>query len=148
MYVCGGAIKIGARPFWGRGMFVLVISNINIGFQKSLTPPLTTHMFFGSDRSTMNWCNITPKTHTVIKSRHQQCPLQTYSTHCVNTFDVWCWLITCFCLSCCRFTDRLCLNMSLLIKLETPETKTGSEFDCKSQDIGSEFTGTYLRDKQ
>ncbi len=27
-------------PFWGRGMFVLVISNINIGYQKSLTPPL------------------------------------------------------------------------------------------------------------
>ncbi len=37
----GGAIKIGARPFWGRGVFVLVISNINIGFQKSLTPPLS-----------------------------------------------------------------------------------------------------------
>ncbi len=37
----GGAIKIGARPFWGRGVFVLVISNINIGFQKSLTTPLT-----------------------------------------------------------------------------------------------------------
>ncbi len=36
----GGSIKIGARPFWGRGVFVLVISNINIGFQKSLTPPL------------------------------------------------------------------------------------------------------------
>ncbi len=36
----GGAIKIGVRPFWGRGVFVLVISNINIGFQKSLTPPL------------------------------------------------------------------------------------------------------------
>uniref|UniRef100_A0A673HJC5 NPC1 like intracellular cholesterol transporter 1 n=1 Tax=Sinocyclocheilus rhinocerous TaxID=307959 RepID=A0A673HJC5_9TELE len=31
------AIKIGARPFWGRGVFVLVISNINIGYQKSLT---------------------------------------------------------------------------------------------------------------
>ncbi len=41
MYVWGGAIKIGARPFWGRGVFVLVISNINIGFQKSLTTPLT-----------------------------------------------------------------------------------------------------------
>ncbi len=36
----GGSIKIGARPFWGRVMFVLVISNINIGFQKSLTLPL------------------------------------------------------------------------------------------------------------
>ncbi len=34
-------IKIGARPFWGRGVFILVISNINIGLQKSLTPPLT-----------------------------------------------------------------------------------------------------------
>ncbi len=39
-YVWGGAIKIGARPFWGRGVFVLVISNINIGYQKLLTPPL------------------------------------------------------------------------------------------------------------
>ncbi len=36
----GGAIKIGARSYKGRGVFVLVISNINIGFQKSLTPPL------------------------------------------------------------------------------------------------------------
>ncbi len=40
MYVWGGAIKIGERPFWGRGVFVLVISNVNIGYQKSLTPPL------------------------------------------------------------------------------------------------------------
>ncbi len=39
-YVWGGAIKIGARPFWGRSMFVLVISNTNIGYQKSLTPSL------------------------------------------------------------------------------------------------------------
>ncbi len=30
-----------ARHFWGRDVFVLVISNINIGFQKSLTPPLS-----------------------------------------------------------------------------------------------------------
>ncbi len=30
----GVSIKIGPRPFWGRGVFVLVISNINIGFQK------------------------------------------------------------------------------------------------------------------
>ncbi len=37
----GGSIKIGARPFWGRGMFVLVISNINIGFQKLLTLSFT-----------------------------------------------------------------------------------------------------------
>ncbi len=36
----GGSIKIGARPFWGRGVFVLVISNIYIGFQKLLTLPL------------------------------------------------------------------------------------------------------------
>ncbi len=40
MYVWGGAIKIGVRPFWGRGVFVLVISNVNIGYQKLLTPPL------------------------------------------------------------------------------------------------------------
>ncbi len=33
----GRSIKIGARHFWGRDVFVLVISNINIGFQKSLT---------------------------------------------------------------------------------------------------------------
>ncbi len=39
----GGSIKIGARPFWGRGVFVLVISNIDIGFQKSLTLPLRVH---------------------------------------------------------------------------------------------------------
>jgi len=32
---------VGARPFWGRGVYFLVISNINIGFQKSLTPPLS-----------------------------------------------------------------------------------------------------------
>ncbi len=42
----GGAIKIGARPFWGRGVFVLVISNVNIGFQKSLTPPLRHNQLF------------------------------------------------------------------------------------------------------
>ncbi len=36
----GGSIKIGAGLFWGRGVFVLVISNINIGFQKLLTLPL------------------------------------------------------------------------------------------------------------
>ncbi len=39
-YVWGGAIKIGARPFWGRAVFVLVILNMNIGYQKLLTPPL------------------------------------------------------------------------------------------------------------
>ncbi len=37
----GGSIKIGARHFWSRGVFVLVISNINIGFQKLLTLPLS-----------------------------------------------------------------------------------------------------------
>ncbi len=36
-YMWGGSITIGARPFWGRGVFVLVISNINIGFPKLLT---------------------------------------------------------------------------------------------------------------
>ncbi len=39
-YMWGGSIKIGARPFWGRSVFVLVISNISIGFKKSLTLPL------------------------------------------------------------------------------------------------------------
>ncbi len=39
--VCVGlSYKNGARPFWGRGVFILVISNVNIGYQKSLTPPL------------------------------------------------------------------------------------------------------------
>uniref|UniRef100_A0A672RTM3 Dickkopf WNT signaling pathway inhibitor 3a n=1 Tax=Sinocyclocheilus grahami TaxID=75366 RepID=A0A672RTM3_SINGR len=28
------------KRFWGWGVFVLVISNVNIGYQKSLTPPL------------------------------------------------------------------------------------------------------------
>ncbi len=37
MYMWGGSIKIVARPFWGRGVFVLVISNINISFHKLLT---------------------------------------------------------------------------------------------------------------
>ncbi len=40
MYVWGGAIKIGVRPYMGRGVFVLGISNRKIGFQKSLSPPL------------------------------------------------------------------------------------------------------------
>ncbi len=35
-----GSIKIGARHFCGRGVFVLVISNISIGLQKLLTLPL------------------------------------------------------------------------------------------------------------
>ncbi len=38
--MCCGAIKIGPIPYKGRGVFVLVISNINIGFQKLLTLPL------------------------------------------------------------------------------------------------------------
>ncbi len=37
-YVWGRAIKIEARPFWGRGVFVLVFSNVNIGLHKLLTP--------------------------------------------------------------------------------------------------------------
>ncbi len=35
-YVWGGDIKIGARSCWGMGVFVLVLSNINIVWQKSL----------------------------------------------------------------------------------------------------------------
>ncbi len=34
-YVWGGDIKIGARSCGGMGMFVLVLSNINIFWQKS-----------------------------------------------------------------------------------------------------------------
>ncbi len=55
----GGSIKIGARHFWGRGVFVLVISNINIGFQKWLTLPLNYNIslffyyIFGSNKSTL-----------------------------------------------------------------------------------------------
>ncbi len=41
MLMCGAELsKIGARPFRGKGVFVLVISYINTGYQKSLTPPL------------------------------------------------------------------------------------------------------------
>ncbi len=54
MYVWGGAIKIGARPFWGRGVFVLVISNINIGYQKSLTPPLIDILWGGEGFSSQD----------------------------------------------------------------------------------------------
>ncbi len=41
-YVCVGRSyqNRGETLLWGRGMFVLVISKINIGYQKSLTPPL------------------------------------------------------------------------------------------------------------
>ncbi len=42
-YVWGGDIKIGARSCWGMGVFVLVLSNINIVWQKSLSAPLNGH---------------------------------------------------------------------------------------------------------
>ncbi len=47
-YAWGGAIKIGAITFWGRVVFVLVISHINIGYQKSLTPPLKQAVIFAT----------------------------------------------------------------------------------------------------
>ncbi len=50
----GGSIKIGARHFWGRGVFVLGISNINIGFQKLLTLPLTVTKLFSTHSQTDN----------------------------------------------------------------------------------------------
>ncbi len=40
-YMWGGDIKIGARSYWAMGMFVLVLSNINIIWQKSLSAPLS-----------------------------------------------------------------------------------------------------------
>ncbi len=40
-YVWGGDIKIGARSYWAMCVFVLVLSNINIVWQKSLSAPLT-----------------------------------------------------------------------------------------------------------
>ncbi len=40
-YVWGGDIKIGARSCWAMGVFVLVLSNINIVWQKSLSAPLS-----------------------------------------------------------------------------------------------------------
>ncbi len=39
--VWGGDIKIGARSYWAMGVFVLVLSNINIVWQKSLSAPLS-----------------------------------------------------------------------------------------------------------
>ncbi len=39
-YVWGGDIKIGVSSCWGMGVFVLVLSNINIVWQKSLSAPL------------------------------------------------------------------------------------------------------------
>ncbi len=42
IYQWGGDFKIGARSCWGMGVFVLVLSNINIVWQKSLGAPLQT----------------------------------------------------------------------------------------------------------
>ncbi len=42
---CVAYVYVGRIPFGVWGMFVLVISNINIGFQKSLTLPLNDRMF-------------------------------------------------------------------------------------------------------
>ncbi len=42
IYKWAGDFKIGARSCWGMGVFVLVLSNINIVWQKSLRPPLQT----------------------------------------------------------------------------------------------------------
>ncbi len=39
-YIWGGDFKIRARSCWGMGVFVLVLSNINIVWQKSLSEPL------------------------------------------------------------------------------------------------------------
>ncbi len=49
----GGSIRIRARPFWGRGVFVFVISNINIGFQKLLTLPLRDNIKIHSISATL-----------------------------------------------------------------------------------------------
>ncbi len=40
-YVWGRDIKIGVRSCWAMGVFVLVLSNINIVCQKSLSAPLS-----------------------------------------------------------------------------------------------------------
>ncbi len=37
----GGDIKIGARSYWALAVFVLVLSNINIVWQKLLSAPLS-----------------------------------------------------------------------------------------------------------
>ncbi len=39
-YLWGREIKIGARSSWGMGVLVLVLSNINIIWQNSLSPLL------------------------------------------------------------------------------------------------------------
>ncbi len=41
MYMWGGYFKIRARSCWAMGVFVLVLSNINIVWQKSLSAPLS-----------------------------------------------------------------------------------------------------------
>ncbi len=48
-YVWGGAIKKWARPLLCSGLFILVISNINIGFLRVLNPPLNVSPVTTSD---------------------------------------------------------------------------------------------------
>ncbi len=55
----GRSIKSGARVFWGRGVYVLEISNINFGFQKLLTLPLSTRLFGSGSRAVSG--NMCPK---------------------------------------------------------------------------------------
>ncbi len=45
MYVWVGDIKIGARFCWGMGVFVLVLSNINIVWRKLLSAPLNGYFY-------------------------------------------------------------------------------------------------------
>ncbi len=56
MYVWDGAIKIGVRPFWGGGVFFFVISNINIGYQKSFTPPLNNSYHSNNNNNNIYVC--------------------------------------------------------------------------------------------
>ncbi len=65
----GGSIKIGARHFWDRSMFVLVISNIHISFQKLLTLPLNNVPVWLSGRALRQqrkrlWVRFPGNTHT------------------------------------------------------------------------------------
>ncbi len=46
MYVWGGDIEIGARSCWALCVFVWVLSNINIIWQKSLNAPLNSNLLF------------------------------------------------------------------------------------------------------
>ncbi len=70
MYVWGGAIKIGARPFWGRGVFVFVISNVNIGYHKSLTLSLIENgPFLGTKCAKFYKCNCTFRRRLLMYSR-------------------------------------------------------------------------------